>query len=162
MVLTHQDDLLIAAAGDSVVFFDTGRMESGGSSPAFQWVSDGPSAGSIYVNVTADDKTLFVSDEGMQTITVMDLERIRSLGRDSAANLKRLNTADGASSAVIGRIPLASRQSRSRFRRTSAGSLPPATHRHRPRPRSRPDTVRRISQRISFDRGRADLIFDKF
>jgi DNA-binding beta-propeller fold protein YncE len=106
MVLAHHGDMLIAAAGDSVVFFDTGRMETGGSSPAFQSVSDGPRAGSIYVNVTADDKTLFVSDEGMQTITVMDLERIGSLGRDSAANLKRLNTPDGASSAVIGRIPV--------------------------------------------------------
>jgi DNA-binding beta-propeller fold protein YncE len=106
MVLTRDDDILIAAAGRSVVFFDTGRLENGGSNPAFQWVKDGPNAGSIYVNVTADDKTLFVSDESRQTITVIDLEKIRSLGRDSAANLKRVNSPDGASVAIIGKIPV--------------------------------------------------------
>jgi DNA-binding beta-propeller fold protein YncE len=106
MVLTHDGDMLIVAANDSIVFFDTQRLETGQSDPAFQWVSDGPNAGSIYVNVTDDDKTLFVSDEGKQTITVMDLDRIRALGRDSAANLKRVNTKDGASSAIIGTIPV--------------------------------------------------------
>jgi DNA-binding beta-propeller fold protein YncE len=88
-----------------VVFFDTQRLETGASDPAFQWVSDGKNAGSIYVNVTADDRTLFVSDEYAARITVMDLDKIRSLGRDSAANLKRVNTPDGASVAIIGRIP---------------------------------------------------------
>ena len=106
MVLTHDGGMLIAAANDSVVFFDTQRLETGGSDPAFQWVSDGPNASSIYVNVTADDKTLFVSDEAAQRITVIDLEKIRSLGRDSAANLKRIHSPDGASAAIIGRIPV--------------------------------------------------------
>lgn len=106
MVLTSNDDMLIVAANDSVVFFDTRRLETGESSPAFQWVSDGPNAGSIYVNVSADDKTLFVSDEVLQTITVIDLERIRSLGRDSTANWHRVNTKYGAFSAIIGRIPV--------------------------------------------------------
>jgi hypothetical protein len=52
MVLTHDGDMLIAAANDSVVFFDTQRLETGGSDAAFQWVNDSPNAGSIYVNVT--------------------------------------------------------------------------------------------------------------
>jgi DNA-binding beta-propeller fold protein YncE len=106
IVLTHDGDMLIAAAGGSVVFFDTQRLETGGSDPAFQWVSDGPNAGSIYVNVTADDKTLFVSDEAAQRITVIDLEKIRSLGRDAAMNLKRIHSPDGPSAAIIGRIPV--------------------------------------------------------
>jgi DNA-binding beta-propeller fold protein YncE len=105
IVLTHNGDMLIAAAGDAVVFFDTQRLETGASDAAFQWVSGGENAESIYVNVTADDKTLFVSDEAAERITVMDLDKIRSLGRDSAANLKRGNARDGASSAIIGRIP---------------------------------------------------------
>ena len=96
IVLTHDGATLIAAAGDSVVFFDTKRLEKGGSDSAFQRVSDGPNAGSVYVNVTADDKTLFVSDEANQTITVIDLGRIRSVGPNSS----------GASDAVIGRIPV--------------------------------------------------------
>jgi DNA-binding beta-propeller fold protein YncE len=106
MVLTDHDEVLIAAANDTVAFFDTRRLVTGQTDAAFQWVIDGSNAGSLYVNATADDKTLFVSDEARQTITVMDLERIRSLGRDSAANMKRVNSQDGASSAIIGRIPV--------------------------------------------------------
>jgi len=106
IVLTHNGDMLIAAANDSVVFFDTQRLETGASDAAFQRVSDGDNAESIYVNVTADDKTLFVSDEAAERITVMDLEKIRSLGRDSATNLKRVNNPEGASAAIIGRIPV--------------------------------------------------------
>jgi YVTN family beta-propeller protein len=34
--------------------------------------------GRIYANVTHDDKTLFVADENAQTISVVDLEKIRS------------------------------------------------------------------------------------
>lgn len=70
--------MLIASAANSVVFFDTKRLETGESNPELQSLSDGPNAGSVYVNVTADDKTLFVSDEAVQTITVIDLDKIRS------------------------------------------------------------------------------------
>jgi len=106
IVLTHDGRLLIASAGDSVIFFDTARLESGASDAAFQWVSDGPRAGSIYVNVTADDQTLFVSDEDAQTITVIDLARIRSLGLDAAANFKLFNTPGYVSPAIVGKIPV--------------------------------------------------------
>lgn len=106
LVLTHDGDILIAAAGESVIFFDTHRLEAGASDAAFQWVSDGPKAGSNFVNVTADDKTLFVSDERSQSITVIDLEKIRSFGRDAAANLKRFNSEGGPTNAIIGKIPV--------------------------------------------------------
>jgi hypothetical protein len=62
IVLTHDGSTLIAAAGGAVVFFDVERLETGAAAPSFQWVSDGPQAGSIYLNTTADDRTLFVSD----------------------------------------------------------------------------------------------------
>jgi len=106
IVLTHDGDMLIAAAGDAVVFFDTKRLETGESAPAFQWISDSPKAGSVYVNVTADDKTLFVSDESVQAITVIDLDQIRSIGRNSAANLAAYNSHAGASAAIVGKIPV--------------------------------------------------------
>jgi DNA-binding beta-propeller fold protein YncE len=106
IVLTHDGEMLIAAAQDYVVFFDTRRLENGDPSPAFQWVSDGPKAGSVYVNVTADDRTLFVSDESIHTITVIDLEKIRDLGRNSAANMQVINSPKGGSSAIVGRIPV--------------------------------------------------------
>jgi len=106
LVLTHDGSMLIVAADDTVVFFDTKRLESGGTDAAFQWISDGPDAGSVYVNVTADDRTLFVSDEGSQTITVINLDKIRSLGRDSEANLQRFNSEGGAPDVTIGKIPV--------------------------------------------------------
>lgn len=106
MVLTHDGEMLIAAANDFVVFFDVKKLETGEGDPVVQRVSDGPDAESIYVNVTADDKTLFVSDESSETITVIDLERIRSRPRDSAANLKPSNSQGGAPEAIIGRIPV--------------------------------------------------------
>jgi DNA-binding beta-propeller fold protein YncE len=97
MVLTHSGDTLIAAAQDRVEFIDTRKLEAAESDPASQWVSDGSEAGSTYVNVTADDKTLFVSDEDSEAITVIDLDRIPS---------PRLNSAGGAPDAIIGRIPV--------------------------------------------------------
>jgi hypothetical protein len=106
MVLTYNGDTLIAAAQDRVVFFDTRKLETGESDPAFRWVSDGSEAGCNYVNVTADDKMLFVSDEFAATITVIDLNRILSPDRDSGANLKRANSGGNAQDAIIGRIPV--------------------------------------------------------
>lgn len=106
MVLTHSGDTLIAAAQDRVVFFDTRKLETAGSDPAFQWVSDGPHAASICVNVTADDKTLFVSDENAAAITVIDMDRIRSPGKDSETNIKHNKSERGAPDAIIGRIPV--------------------------------------------------------
>jgi DNA-binding beta-propeller fold protein YncE len=106
LVLTHDGKLLIVAAGEYVIFFDTERLKTGENGAAFQWVSDGPGAASICANVTEDDKTLFVSDERTATITVIDLEIIRSLGYDSPANLKRFDSNGGNSGAIVGRIPV--------------------------------------------------------
>ena|ERR1700677_852762 len=92
LALTHDGKVLIAAAGDSVFLLDCSRMISGSGDPVVGKFSDGPEAGSINVNVTADDKLLFVSDEGAGNITVIDLERVRSSGYDARA--------------VIGKIPV--------------------------------------------------------
>src|SRR5580658_297259 len=80
IVLTHDGKLLIAAADNAVVFLDVQRLTSGAGDPVLGSFSDGPNAESIYANVTADDKLLFVSEERMQSITVIDLERARANG----------------------------------------------------------------------------------
>jgi DNA-binding beta-propeller fold protein YncE len=80
ITLTHDGKLLIAAASDAVVFLDVQRLTSGAADPVLGSFSDGPNAESIYANVTADDKLLFVSEERMQSITVIDLERARANG----------------------------------------------------------------------------------
>jgi DNA-binding beta-propeller fold protein YncE len=93
MVMTHDGKLLVVAAQKNVVFMDVDRMlgEPGGD-PILGSISDGASAGSIYVNVTADDGFLFVSDEQAATITVIDLKKARSSGF--------------AASAIVGKIPV--------------------------------------------------------
>jgi DNA-binding beta-propeller fold protein YncE len=91
-VLTHDGKLLVVADDDYVVFMDTGRMISGRGDPMLGYLSDGEGSGSVYVNVTADDKFLFVSDENAATITVINLARARAEGFKA--------------SAIVGKIPV--------------------------------------------------------
>jgi DNA-binding beta-propeller fold protein YncE len=98
IVLTHDGKVLIAACGDAVVLFDTAKLIDGLKDPEIARFSDGPDAGSVYVNVTADDQTLFVSDEQMGKITVVDLAKIRLIGFTPAAIVGKIPT---------GRAPIA-------------------------------------------------------
>lgn len=95
---THDGKLLVATAGDSVMVLDTARMISGKGDAVLGTFHDGPGAASIYANVTADDKLLFVSDERTQTITVINLERARSEGFRSDAIVGQI---------PVGRAPIA-------------------------------------------------------
>jgi len=90
IALTHDGRLLIAAAGNSEVFLDVQQMTSGGDKPVAGSLGGG--RGSIYANVTADDRLLFISEEGAATITVIDLERARRAGYTEEA--------------IIGKIPV--------------------------------------------------------
>src|SRR5215469_3519464 len=92
IVLTHDQKMLIVAGGQDVAFMDAGRMLSHKGDPVLGYMSDPNAAGSINVNVTADDKFLFVSAEGSACIRVIDLEKARSNKFSSGA--------------VIGRIPV--------------------------------------------------------
>jgi DNA-binding beta-propeller fold protein YncE len=85
IALTHDGKLLIAAASDIVIFLDVQRLISGAADPVLGSFSDGPNSESIYANVTADDKLLFVSEEAAQSITVIDLERARANGYKAEA-----------------------------------------------------------------------------
>jgi DNA-binding beta-propeller fold protein YncE len=92
MVLTHDGKLLIVANGDFVVFMEARRMVEGSGDPILGFLSDGDSSESVYANVTADDRLLFVSDEGAQAISVIDLRKARAEGFKQ--------------SAIVGRIPV--------------------------------------------------------
>ncbi len=92
MTLTHDGEVLVVAAGESVDLLVTSRLTSGDGEPLLATFSDGNDADSIYANVTSDDSVLFVSDEGAQAITVIDLKRVRESGYDAHA--------------VIGKIPV--------------------------------------------------------
>lgn len=94
MVLTHDGKLLIVADGEYVVFMDVSRMTTGKGDPILGYLSDGNFAGSVYVNVTADDRFLFVSDENTRTITVINLEKARSQGFTESALVGKIPVGD--------------------------------------------------------------------
>jgi len=91
MVMTHDGKLLIVADDDYVVFLDVMRMTAGIGDPILGYISDGDFSGSVYVNVTADDRFLFVSDENTETITVINLEKARSEGFKDSAKVGKIS-----------------------------------------------------------------------
>jgi DNA-binding beta-propeller fold protein YncE len=90
MVITHDDKLLIVADDEYVVFMDVSRMISGQGDPILGYFSDGRFSGSVYVNVTVDDKVLFVSDENTETISVINLEKARAEGFKETARIGKI------------------------------------------------------------------------
>ncbi|MDR3703294.1 MAG: hypothetical protein P4L56_26845 [Candidatus Sulfopaludibacter sp.] len=80
IALTHDEKLLIAAAGNGPVFLDVACLISGCAKPIAGSFSDGGRMQSIYANATPDDKYLFVSEEAAAAITVIDLARARRSG----------------------------------------------------------------------------------
>jgi len=67
-------------------------MMTAGGNPILGFLRDQRDAGSVYVNVTRDDKYLFVSDEGAASITVIDLEKARTNGFDEKAIVGKIPT----------------------------------------------------------------------
>jgi DNA-binding beta-propeller fold protein YncE len=90
MVMTHDGKLLIVADDEYVVFMDVSRMISGRGDPIVGYFSDGRFSGSVYLNVTADDKFLFVSDENTETITVVNLQKARAEGFKESARVGKI------------------------------------------------------------------------
>src|SRR5438105_74100 len=92
MTITHDGKLLVAADGDYVVFMDVARMTEGRDEPILGYIKDADFAGSVYVNTTADDKFLFVSDENAEAITVVNLQRARAEGFKQTAIVGKIPT----------------------------------------------------------------------
>jgi len=96
MVLTHDSRLLVVADGRRVAFLDVARATSGDGNAVLGFWNDGtPDAGRIYVNVTADDGYLFVSNENARTISVLDLAKLRASGFKSGEPIGRIPVGNG-------------------------------------------------------------------
>jgi DNA-binding beta-propeller fold protein YncE len=81
MALTHDGRLLIAAADIRVIFLDVARATAGAGDPVLGSIDlHGTKVGGFCVNVTPDDKLLFVSEEWAAAIAVIDLEHARKTG----------------------------------------------------------------------------------
>jgi DNA-binding beta-propeller fold protein YncE len=100
IVMTHDQQYLVVAAGSLVYFMNVSYAETGIGLPLVGSMSDGANAGSVYVNVTADDHWLFVADENLAQITVVDLAATRAGGFLQAAKVGQI-TVGTAPTAII-------------------------------------------------------------
>jgi len=91
MALTHDGALLIVPDGPYVYFLDTDRLIHG-ADPVVGTISDGDRAGAINAAITSDDRLLFVSDESLHQVTVIDLAKARQSGFGRAAIIGRIPT----------------------------------------------------------------------
>jgi DNA-binding beta-propeller fold protein YncE len=91
MTLSHDGKLLVVAATQFIDFLDVEALISGKGKALLGSIADSD-AGDIYANITSDDKVLFVSEESLAAIKVIDLPKARANGFQA--------------SAVIGRIPV--------------------------------------------------------
>jgi len=78
MVLTHDGQVLIVADGPRIAFIDVDRLTRARGDAVLGYLDEPGRLGRIYANVTRDDKTLFVADENAQTISVIDLAKVRA------------------------------------------------------------------------------------
>jgi DNA-binding beta-propeller fold protein YncE len=92
IVLTHDNKLLIVADGEGVTFLDAERLFQGGHDAVLGRIRDQEGDATINVNVTSDDRFLFVSNERAASITVIDLAKARAEGFQR--------------SAIVGRVPV--------------------------------------------------------
>jgi DNA-binding beta-propeller fold protein YncE len=92
MVLSHDGKLLILAARESVVFLDVPPLIDGSGNPVLGSFTDGKAPGSVHVNISPDEKLLFVADETQRSITAIDLERTRAQSYQSAAVIGAIPT----------------------------------------------------------------------
>jgi DNA-binding beta-propeller fold protein YncE len=96
MVLTHDQRTLIVADGNRLAFLDTARLITSGDKPVLgYWNDDTPAAGRTYVNVTADDRIVFVSDENARSVSVIDLEKATRSGYAAASLVGRIPVGAG-------------------------------------------------------------------
>jgi YVTN family beta-propeller protein len=79
MVLSHDGKMLMATNGDYVDFLDVDRLKSGEGDPKLGRIYGGAGSKEDNVNVTTDDRFLFVSDHAIpkETATVYRLDAAR-------------------------------------------------------------------------------------
>lgn len=85
MVLTHDEKMLIVAAGTQVAFLDVSRLISGQADAVVGYIGHLTLGGAVIVNVTSDDQYLFISQETAATISVVDLRKARASGFNTEA-----------------------------------------------------------------------------
>ena len=104
MALTHDGHMLILADGDRVGFFDTAKLISGHGDPVLGYWNDGTETpGRTYVSVTSDDSHVFISDEQVGTITVINLAKAKASHFATTASVGRIPVGNGPVAVTLSR-----------------------------------------------------------
>jgi DNA-binding beta-propeller fold protein YncE len=98
IVLTHDERTLVVASDDRVAFVDVPKLITGSTDAVLGYLTDAPLAGRFYVNITRDDRWVFVSDESERSISVIDLRRAQASRFAASSVIRRIQT---------GRAPIA-------------------------------------------------------
>src|SRR5215471_14008003 len=91
IVLTHDEQFLIVAGGLDVAFMNAQHMLANKGEAVAGYLREPNTLGSINVNVTRDDKFLFVSDEGSESVRVIDLEKARGNKFSPSATIGKIS-----------------------------------------------------------------------
>jgi DNA-binding beta-propeller fold protein YncE len=119
-VLTHDGTTLIVTTGATIAFLDAARMESGKGNAVLGVMDTHKPIGTINVNVTRDDKFVFVAAERAGGLLVIDMDKARQ------------NTF--GTSAIVGEIPTGNApiavtfSNDEQFLYSTAEGAPPALH----------------------------------
>jgi len=92
MVITHDGRTLIVADGPRIAFVDVDKLVKARGNAVLGYLDEPGRLGRIYANVTLDDKTLFVADESAETISVIDLAKIRASGFHASSIVGKIPT----------------------------------------------------------------------
>ncbi len=92
MALSNDGHLLVVAGGRFVRFLDVDRLVSRSAAPLLGSIRDAGAPGSVYVAVSSDDRTVFVSNEAASTVTVIDLQSARQTGFGQTAVIGSIPT----------------------------------------------------------------------
>ncbi len=92
MALSHDGALLIVADDHFVKFLDARRLVDGTQGALLGSIRDAVAPGSVYLAISDDDRTLFVSDEEVSAVTVIDLQTARQTGFHQNAIIGRIST----------------------------------------------------------------------
>jgi DNA-binding beta-propeller fold protein YncE len=104
MALTHDGRMMILADGNRIAFLDTARLISRRGNPVLGYWNDGTEVpGRTYVSVTSDDTYLFVSDEQVGTISVINLAKAKASHFAPMAPVGRVPVGNGPVAVTLSR-----------------------------------------------------------